>query len=65
MRVMIERGNFAAALHDPAIDQRRLYQVVSRFERRRRLQLQLAATPEPTAADIAVSALITLARHHA
>uniref|UniRef100_A0A6M3LDI1 Uncharacterized protein n=1 Tax=viral metagenome TaxID=1070528 RepID=A0A6M3LDI1_9ZZZZ len=58
----IERGNFRHAFVDPSVDQTELCQLVSRFERRRRLQLTLAAMPEPTAADIQVAVLVTLAR---
>ena len=62
LSTQIERGKFHAALNDPAVDQDRLYRTISRFERRRRLQLALAAMPEPTAQDITESILVTLAR---
>ena len=62
LSTQIERGNFLHAFDDPSIDQSELYRLIHRWESRRRLQLTLAATPEPTAQDITESILVTLAR---
>uniref|UniRef100_A0A6M3KV01 Uncharacterized protein n=1 Tax=viral metagenome TaxID=1070528 RepID=A0A6M3KV01_9ZZZZ len=58
----IERENFRHAFDDPTVDQTELYRRIQRWESRRRLQLTLAAMPEPTAHDIQESVLVTLAR---
>ena len=62
LSTQIERNNHRHAFDDPAIDQSALYARIQRWESRRRLQLTLAAMPEPTAADIQVAVLVTLAR---
>ena len=62
LSTQIERTNFLHAFDDPTIDQTQLYWRIHRWESRRRLQLELDAMPEPTAADIQEAVLVTLAR---
>ena len=60
LSTQIERGNFHSALFDDSIDQTELYRRLRRWESRRRLQLTLAAMPEPTAEDIAATVLVIM-----